>query len=340
MLIIRNTSSCTTAGNFIAYFIMQLVFGRSKVFAFFVPAISSSTKTLLWKKSISIKATDKGLGKLSSNPANSTNISIPNHIDKRIYLSNPAVTATALAHVIWKSVIIPFTDTVIDATCGNGKDSVVLSDLLFNLPAGIPKQTDACSRFKPQLICIDVQKRACENTFRSLSNHIQDSSIVQNYIKILNTSHDPLPIPNQGGSVGLVCWNLGYLPGIQDKTSSNTQTYSTISSIRDAAIILRVGGLLSITMYPKTNPLEAETVRLLCEGLARISSRENGSWIDYVDQIPSTLTLENGANVRDTLRDTIQAVVSKNVEQSWRVFEHRPLGRGTSPTLITALRIK
>ena len=54
------------------------------------------------------------------------------HVDKRTYLSNPNVTPTALAHSLWRETIIPGVDTVIDATCGNGKDSVALSEMLFD----------------------------------------------------------------------------------------------------------------------------------------------------------------------------------------------------------------
>lgn len=263
------------------------------------------------------------------------------HLDKRSYLSNPGVTATALAHEIWKSVIIPYTDTVIDATCGNGKDSIVMSSLLFNLNSGAaPSKLHFNTHFTPQLICIDIQQRACENTFHSLSKHIQNPFILQNYITILNTSHDPLPKPNQDESVGLVCYNLGYLPGVHDKLTYATKTHSTISSMKDAAMILRVGGLLSIMIYPKSNALEAEAVGFFCESLARISSRDEASWRDYVDKLPTTRILENGRSLRDVILAAMTTIVSKNVDQTWRVFEHKPLGRSTSPTLITALRIK
>jgi hypothetical protein len=335
-LLLRSTSSCTIASYVIAYCIMLRLLGLSKVSGFIKMRHSLP---FLHRTSTSIAGANKGV--VDDHLANSTDRSdTVAHLDKRTYLSNPAVTATALAHAIWKSVVIPFTDTVIDATCGNGKDSIVLSNLLFNLESDVPRsQVDTYSQFTPQLLCIDIQQRACENTFHSLSKHIQDPFILQNYIRILNSSHDPLPRPSQEGSVGLVCYNLGYLPGLQDKVSFTTQTHSTISSIKDAAIMLRVGGLLSITIYPKSNSLEADAVRFFCEGLAKISSKnDDGCWKDMV--IPTTLLLENGTNLQDAILSAIQAVVSKNMDQSWRVFEHKPLGRSSSPTLITALRIK
>ena len=59
---------------------------------------------------------------------------LKNHKGKRSYLNNPAVNPTALGHSLWLEVIQPYQDTVIDATAGNGKDSLTLSKLLF--PSG------------------------------------------------------------------------------------------------------------------------------------------------------------------------------------------------------------
>merc|ERR1719491_1039742 len=76
------------------------------------------------------------------------------------YLSNPTITPTALAHSLWKTVIRPYDDIVIDATCGNGKDAVALCSMLF---PEIEEEEDtiSASSTSPKLICIDIQKRAC-----------------------------------------------------------------------------------------------------------------------------------------------------------------------------------
>ena len=48
------------------------------------------------------------------------------------YLLNPAINPTALAHHMWSHALRPNIDTAIDATCGNGNDSVAIASMLFN----------------------------------------------------------------------------------------------------------------------------------------------------------------------------------------------------------------
>jgi len=87
----------------------------------------------------------------------------PKHEDKRSYLENPSVTPTALAHSLWSQVVNPYIDTVIDATCGNGKDTLVLANILFpslNETHIHPTDSESSSKTpKPQLIGIDIQTK-------------------------------------------------------------------------------------------------------------------------------------------------------------------------------------
>jgi hypothetical protein len=69
------------------------------------------------------------------------------------YLTNSAINPTALGHQLWSHILRPNVDTAIDATCGNGNDSVAIASMLFT-----SFQTDS------QLICIGIQKEACETT--------------------------------------------------------------------------------------------------------------------------------------------------------------------------------
>lgn len=135
-------------------------------------------------------------------------------------------TPIDLAHHFWEQLLKPF-DAVIDATCGNGKDSLVLAKLL-----------------KPQngiLFCIDIQKQAIENSKALLET---DFPFVQFY----KQSHEKLPSIPSSHSLKLIVFNLGYLPG-GDK-SLTTQVTSTLESISAALEVLSPGGVLSITCYP------------------------------------------------------------------------------------------
>ena len=260
------------------------------------------------------------------------------HVDKRTYLSNPNVTPTALAHSLWRETIIPGVDTVIDATCGNGKDSVALAEMLFDQTLARGNDEE-----QPELLCIDIQSRAAANTTEALRN-VLHSDIFENHCRVLGgTSHAPLPQPRNSQSVGLICYNLGWLPGssADDKSAFATKTVTTMYSLTDAALMLRVGGLLSVMTYPGTTPLEADAVKYFAEGLAMLTTRDKAGWQGYVDAIPPDADGSGATTVRDAVRTSLERVVKMGVpKQTWRAYEHKPLGRPLSPILITAMRIK
>ena len=268
------------------------------------------------------------------------------HVDKRTYLSNPNVTPTALAHSLWRETIIPGVDTVIDCTCGNGKDSVALAEMLFDqtLACGHDGEDDNSEEsVQPELLCIDIQSRAAANTTEALKD-VLGSNTFENYCRILGgTSHAPLPQPRNSQSVGLICYNLGWLPGssADDKSAFATKTVTTMYSLTDAALMLRVGGLLSVMTYPGTTPLEADAVKYFAEGLAMLTTRDKAGWQGYVDAIPLDADGSGATTVRDAVRTSLERVVKMGVpKQTWRAYEHKPLGRPLSPILITAMRIK
>ena len=268
------------------------------------------------------------------------------HQDKRTYLGNPSVTPTALAHSLWRSTILP-SDTVIDATCGNGKDCLALSRMLFpdsinaaDIEEDIADDDDTKAS-KPQLIGIDIQPRAIQNTRQSLLSSLS-SDIYYNHISILEQSHEHLmDVPRDKSSVGLVCYNLGYLPGgvTDNYKECQTQTETTLNSITEASLLLRVGGLLSIMTYPGSNLEESIVVEHFIEGLAMLTTRNQDGWRGYLESIPN-YNDDNG-RVRMLVTHALERVVAEGMKkQTWRSFSHKPLGRPLSPVLVTAMRIK
>jgi len=278
--------------------------------------------------------------------------------DKRKYLTNPAVTPTALGHALWSQTIQPYRDTIIDATAGNGKDTLVLAEMLFPSDSHSHSQDDIHeinNDPKPQLISIDIQQRACENTLQLLEDNL-DPDIVEKYINILHSSHAPMPaLPKE--SVGLICYNLGYLPGA-DKEAFQTQMMTTVFSLADSALLIRPGGLLSVMSYPGNGWKEHSAVNYFMEGMAMFTTRDKGGWMGFVDGIPSDFELEERhivlyggtsevdaskgeCTTRDTVRLALERVKMEGFEkQTWRVFDHRSLGRPLSPILFTGMRIK
>jgi len=134
-------------------------------------------------------------------------------------------TPIDLAHDLWGKILEPF-DAAIDATCGNGKDSLVLSQILKPL--------------KGMLFCIDIQEKAIENTKVLLQNE----TIAQFYLQ----SHETLPEVPSSHNLKLIVFNLGYLPS-GDKTLT-TKVDSTLQSVLNALNVLSFGGMVSITCYP------------------------------------------------------------------------------------------
>lgn len=301
------------------------------------------------------------------------------HQDKRTYLSNPGVTPTALAHSLWQSTIIPYRDTVIDCTCGNGKDCLALARMLFpddygkndldeiinntndnedtnNSTNGISSNTNTHIGPTPQLIGIDIQSRAIHNSQRSLLSALPPETYF-NHVSLLHQSHQHLmKVPRDTRSVGLICYNLGYLPGTTKETQTQTQT--TLDSITDASLLLRVGGLLSIMTYPGSNLEESIAVEHFAEGLAMLTTRDEGGWKGYLEgigdyffddegnevdakDIDADDDCNDGGHIRRIVTSALERVAKEGeTKQTWRAFVHQPLGRPLSPVLVTAMRIK
>ena len=248
------------------------------------------------------------------------------------YHGNPAITNIALAQALWSTILIPNVDSAIDATCGNGNDSIVLAKKLFGDDGG-----GAYEENQSQLMCLDIQKEACQNTTQALTDAGYGGLIEEERIQVLQQSHAPLPsLPTSTSSVvGLVVYNLGWLPKSDKKYI--TKLESTLESIVDAMLLIRKFGMVSVITYPKTNSQEDVAVRLLLECAALLSSKITKWDTDF---------LMNDCNDDE---EEIKQLVHKSMirlideghhKQTWRVSQHTKLGMDRAPILITATRIK
>ena len=140
-----------------------------------------------------------------------------------------------LAKKIWADFLRPG-DLVIDATCGQGRDTLFLC----------------------QLGCIvygfDIQEDAIEKTKKLLSeNHFSDKA------HLFHASHaefPPLPSPPK-----LIVYNLGYLPGGNKGVTTLQET--TLQSVAAALDLTKGKGAVSITCYPGHPEGEKEEKALL-----------------------------------------------------------------------------
>lgn len=134
----------------------------------------------------------------------------------------------SLVHSYWTKHL-RLGDVVIDATCGNGYDSLFLSKLIL-------------TPFSGWLHCIDMQKQAIEHTHQRLFQSLPCELF--NRVSLYHQSHETLP----KSAPALIAYNLGYLPG-SDKQITTTLE-STITSLDISVNQLKINGLITIVCYP------------------------------------------------------------------------------------------
>lgn len=120
-------------------------------------------------------------------------------------------------------------ETVIDATCGNGNDTLFLSKLVSE---------------KGHVLSFDIQEQAIQNAKQLITNHHRDN------VSFILDSHAHVTkyvTPEMKGEIGGAIFNLGYLPK-SDKTII-TQGCSTITAIDAMLQLLKKDGLVIIVVY-------------------------------------------------------------------------------------------
>lgn len=137
-----------------------------------------------------------------------------------------------LSHKHWKALIKPG-DTVVDATCGNGHDTLVLAKLALTDETG-------------NVFAMDLQPVAIESCRQMLVNKIP--KIHFDRIHFFEGCHSKFPKGIQPQSVKLIAYNLGYLPGGDKNKTTTAET--TLKSVAQAMDLIQDGGLISITCYP------------------------------------------------------------------------------------------
>ncbi|KAL3938924.1 MAG: hypothetical protein SGBAC_006267 [Bacillariaceae sp.] len=273
----------------------------------------------------------------------------PNNSDKTkaksFYKRNPAITSTALAHSLWKEILKPNQDSAIDATCGNGHDTLAMAEILFPHSDNDNDNGGENISSISQLLALDIQEQACQSTTKAIQEKFGSNILEHNHIEVRQTSHAPLPRPSNK-SVGLVVYNLGWLPNFNHNTKNQenkpdkdciTKVESTLLSLTDAALMIRIGGMISVTTYPTTNPEEDLAVRVLLECLALLSSNVQ-TWRDFLDNDESPGSQLSKETV-DMIVVAMERIASEGEsKQTFRVSEHRKLGMVTAPILLTVIK--
>ncbi len=120
-------------------------------------------------------------------------------------------------------------ELVIDATCGNGNDTLFLSKIVGD---------------KGHVLAFDIQEQAIENTKQLISDNGFDN------VSVINDSHAHIEkyLPEEiDKTIGGAIFNLGYLPR-SDKTII-TVGQSTIIAVDTILHHLKKDGLVVIVVY-------------------------------------------------------------------------------------------
>ena len=118
-------------------------------------------------------------------------------------------------------------DFFIDATMGNGNDTLLLSSL--------------CGE-TGNVLAFDIQEPALTHTKKLLETH----QALPNYRLVLD-SHTNMRnyVPDE--SVSCIVFNLGYLPGGDHALATRSDT--SIRALKDSLLLLKKGGMISLCIY-------------------------------------------------------------------------------------------
>lgn len=153
---------------------------------------------------------------------------------------------TARAHREVAAVLRPG-DLAIDATAGNGHDTVFLAGLVGD--AG-------------KVLAFDVQAEAIAATRTRV-----DAAGLTGRVEFIHGSHAGLGDHVLPGSVSAVMFNLGYFPGGDHRLITRTEV--TLAALDAALAVLKPGGILTIVCYPGHPGGDEESVAVMEWGIAR-----------------------------------------------------------------------
>ncbi|MEG0024639.1 MAG: class I SAM-dependent methyltransferase [Akkermansia sp.] len=140
----------------------------------------------------------------------------------------------------WVASLVQKGDTVVDATAGNGYDSLFLAQLIG--------ETGTLHLF-------DIQACALSATRDRLSLHGYEGDWISFHQASHATMAELIPAEAQ---IKAIMFNLGYLPG-GDKTLVS-QEGETIKAIESAMSLVAHGGIVTIVCYPGHQGGDAEAL--------------------------------------------------------------------------------
>jgi hypothetical protein len=159
----------------------------------------------------------------------------------------------ALSHLLLRN-LVRSGDKVVDATCGNGHDTLLLAELVGT---------------QGHVWGFDIQLQAVTETARKLAE-----AGLSERVTLLHAGHESLArylaVP-----VRIVLFNLGYLPG--GNRSIITRPETTTVALQQSLELLVPGGVTMVTIYPGHSGGDEE--RQLVDGwAAALDPKKYFSW--------------------------------------------------------------
>jgi hypothetical protein len=137
------------------------------------------------------------------------------------------LSAVEFSHKLLKETVCKG-DCVVDATVGNGNDTVLLASLVG--PTG-------------SVIGFDIQKQAIENTRQKLM-----LTGLSDRVTLLHQGHETVAdvLPDKS-EIGSAIFNLGYLPGGDKRVITHKDT--TLTAVNALLPKLRIGSCIILVVY-------------------------------------------------------------------------------------------
>ena len=177
-------------------------------------------------------------------------------------MSNLITRTTELAMSVTLTYIKPG-DTVVDATCGTGQDTVVLARAVGS---------------GGSVYAFDIQAQAVENTQKRLT----DAGMI-NRAKLFCLGHEHMAEQVMEPAAAIV-FNLGWLPGGDHSVTTHWET--TRQAVDSALQLLKPHGLLVICAYPGHAEGDRER-EALTDMLANLPPQEyNVLWHKFLNAGP------------------------------------------------------
>jgi len=145
-------------------------------------------------------------------------------------------------------------DYVIDATCGNGNDTLIMANAVGK---------------SGRVLAIDIQKEAINNTEKLLTDNG-----VGNVVCVRDTFEHLGRIASvhfAEEKAAAVMFNLGYLPG-GDKNIT-TVSAASLEAVKQALEVIKVDGVVTIVLYDGHEAGKLEK-RMILEMVEELSSRD------------------------------------------------------------------